>query len=65
METMESNIGGGEAPVERTCIVILGHWDMLCFYLRGPESVRGSGLLYAFLCEMCVGPSDGIVSILL
>lgn len=61
---IESKIGRGEASVERTRVVRFWHRDMLFCYLRGPESISGLSLLDSFFCEMCVGPGDGVVSVL-
>lgn len=65
METVESDIGRGKAPVKRTRVVRLWQRDMLRCHFRGPEFVGRSGLLYAFLRETGVGPDDGFVPVLL
>ena len=64
----ESEVGEGDASsvetaVEGGNIVGLWGWDLLELDLGGPEVVGGLGLGDAGLCEACVCPGHGAVSV--
>lgn len=48
--------------MERAGIVFLRHWNLLLFYLSGPESIGFLGLLCTFLSQVSVCPRYGVVA---